>query len=215
MRPLKLNPDYAASKHLWREIPYTISTILCGTIYEVVIIHFYATGKLTNIYWNIEDHQLRTLIWIASMPFWRDGHFYFVHRAMHRWNTTTIPDVGEWLYKVAHSLHHKSKNFEPWSGISMHPIEGIMYESATLIPLFFFHHPLVIHVIKIDLTLSAVLGHDGYDFPGAGDWYHLIHHTKTNCNYGSPNAPFDVLFGSVDYGTEEEIAELKLKAEKI
>ena len=121
---------------------------------------------------------------------------------MHDWDTTTIPDVGAWLYKVAHSVHHTSRNIQPMSGISMHPIEGIMYESATLLPLLFMHHPIMINFIKIDLNYSAVLGHDGHEYPGHGDWMHLVHHMKIKGNYGSPNAPFDWLFGTYDLGED-------------
>lgn len=42
-------------------------------------------------------------------PYWRLAHFYAVHRMMHKWNTTSVPDVGAWLYKQVHSLHHKSR----------------------------------------------------------------------------------------------------------
>ena len=71
---------------------------------------------------------------------------------MHDWNTTVIPDVGAWLYKAVHSVHHTSRNIQPMSGLSMHPIEGIMYESAVLLPLLFMHHPIMINYIKIDLN---------------------------------------------------------------
>ena len=96
----------------------------------------------------------------------------------------------------------------------MHPLEGILYESAILVPLYFTHHPFVLLVIKIDLTLRAVLGHDGYDYPGSSNWYHYLHHTKVHCNYGTTNAPFDWLFGSWDYGVEDW-KELKAEREKM
>ncbi len=43
-------------------------------------------------------------------------------------------------------------------------------------------------------------GHDGHDYPGAGGYMHTLHHMKINCNYGTANAPFDLLFGTVEYG---------------
>ena len=89
----------------------------------------------------------------------------------------------------------------------MHPIEGFIYETAAVIPCFFYHHPAIINFMKIELTLSAVLGHDGHDFPGSGDWWHQVHHLKINCNYGSKNAPFDYLFGSNDTTGKEEVEE--------
>ena len=113
-----------------------------------------------------------------------------------------IPDVGAWLYRVAHSVHHTSRNIQPMSGISMHPIEGIIYLSATLLPLMFIHHPFLILFVKIDRCWGATFSHDGHDFPGFGDWFHSLHHIKVQGNYGTANAPFDWLFGTVDYGDE-------------
>lgn len=84
----------------------------------------------------------------------------------------------------------------------MHPIEGFLYHSANLIPIMFTHHPIIINVCKIDLNYAAILGHDGYEYPGHGDWFHTVHHMKIRGNYGSMNAPFDWLFGTVDYGDD-------------
>ena len=60
------------------------------------------------------------------------------------------------------SLHHKSYNPGPWSGLSMHPIEHLMYYScAWLLPLFFTIHPVsashtasVAPIAAVALTLS-------------------------------------------------------------
>lgn len=204
IRPLKFNKDYQDRKHIQREMIYCVSTTLCGTFWEAVIMYMYAVGYVNT--WTL-DYKTNYGFWalVVLNSVWRDGHFYFVHRAMHDWDTEYIPDVGKWLYRVAHSLHHKSKNIQPWSGISMHPIEGIMYESATLIPLLFQHHPIIHNIVKIDLCWAAALGHDGHEFPAAGDWFHNIHHQMVKGNYGSPNAPFDLLFGTVDYGENMDL----------
>ena len=46
---------------------------------------------------------------------------------MHAWRIPGVPDVGLFLYKHVHSLHHKSKNPVAFSGISMHPVESALY----------------------------------------------------------------------------------------
>ena len=84
----------------------------------------------------------------------------------------------------------------------MHPIEGIIYESAMLLVLPFTHHPVMFNYIKIDLQYAALLSHDGHEYPGMGDWYHTSHHMKIKGNYGSPNAPFDWVFGTVELGED-------------
>lgn len=78
---------------------------------------------------------LYSVFHMLLVGYWRDGHFYWVHRVMHPWNVQ--PDGGKWLYRVAHSLHHKSYNTGPFSGLSMHPIEHLFYYSCTLLPLVF------------------------------------------------------------------------------
>jgi sterol desaturase/sphingolipid hydroxylase (fatty acid hydroxylase superfamily) len=75
---------------------------------------------------------------------------------MHKWNTRSLPDVGAWLYKHVHSLHHKSRNPTAWSGVSMHPVESFMYYTAMLVPVAFGAHPLVALYTKVDLTLGAL-----------------------------------------------------------
>jgi len=84
----------------------------------------------------------------------------------------------------------------------MHPLEGFIYMSAMALPMFITHHPIMHNFVKIDLTYAAILGHDGHEYPGGGDWFHTIHHMKTKGNYGSATCPFDWLFGTVDYGDD-------------
>lgn len=207
LRPLKFNKDYQHPKHLDREIFYSFSTILCGTLWEVVIMWMYAAGYCNTWYMDWNQHKLSRALMIITMGIWRDGYFYWCHRFMHDWDTEYIPDFGKWMYKVAHSLHHKSRNIQPWSGISMHPIEGLIYETAVFLVLPFAHHPVMINLIKIDLNYAAILGHDGHEYPAAGDWFHTVHHMKIKGNYGSPNCPFDWLFGTVDYGEDLDVDE--------
>ena len=55
--------------------------------------------------------MLVTFLWVFLCPFWRDGHFYWVHRLIHPWNTEWVPDLGYYLFEYAHYLHHQSMNF--------------------------------------------------------------------------------------------------------
>lgn len=84
----------------------------------------------------------------------------------------------------------------------MHPLEGVIYMSACVLPCIFMHHPILIWIVKIDLVLRAIIGHDGYSFPGSGDWTHYVHHVKFDCNYGSANCGMDWLFATYDDGED-------------
>jgi sterol desaturase/sphingolipid hydroxylase (fatty acid hydroxylase superfamily) len=66
------------------------------------------------------------------IPLVRDIHFYWVHRLLH-WKP---------LYKAAHYLHHRNVNVGPWSGLSMHPIEHLLYFTGVLLHWILPSHPL-------------------------------------------------------------------------
>jgi sterol desaturase/sphingolipid hydroxylase (fatty acid hydroxylase superfamily) len=43
-------------------------------------------------------------------------------------------------------------------------------------------------------------------WPGSGDYFHLLHHAHFDCNYGSPHVPLDWLFGTFA-GSKAEVGE--------
>ena len=103
---LKFNEKDAGTEPLLREILNSISTTLMGTFFEVLAIMLYSQGYFSRRYENYMDRPWITAAWILLIPFWRDAHFYWVHRAMHPWNTKYMPDVGAFLFKYGHYLHH-------------------------------------------------------------------------------------------------------------
>ena len=111
-------------------------------------------------------------------------------RVMHPWfdirSGLMDGDVGAWLYRVAHSLHHKSHNPGPWSGLSMHPIEHFLYYSCTLTPLVWTLHPVHFLFNKFHADVSPLPGHDGYDAPtGGGSYFHYLHHGRVSSRLNS------------------------------
>ena len=193
-----------------------LSTVISSG-FEVAALHAWATGRLAISapmdapYWR----DAATLAWLLTMPYWRLAHFYSVHRFMHKWFTREsrywivrqIPDVGQWMYLSVHALHHKSKSPTAWSGVSMHPVESTLYYTAMLIPLFLGAHPIVLLYTKLDLTMAALIGHDGFGSPGGGSQPHWVHHKMINVNYGENYAPFDYFFGTFA-ATEEDAAKI-------
>lgn len=86
-------------------------------MWEVLFVHMWATGKLR--YTTDADVMTSrwtfvvTLAWLVAIPVWRGAHFYFAHRFIHI----------RALYKFVHSLHHRNGDIEPFSGMTMHPVE--------------------------------------------------------------------------------------------
>ena len=55
--------------------------------------------------------------------------------------------------------------------------------------------------------VCAWLGHGGFDFPGSGNYYHHIHHTAFDANFGTDNVPIDWLLGTFA-STEDDITHI-------
>jgi len=60
-----------------------------------------------------------------SIPIIHEFHFFCIHRLIH------VPVLNRWV----HSVHHNSVNPSPWSSLSMHPVEHLLYFSGSLIHL--------------------------------------------------------------------------------
>lgn len=159
------------------------------------ICHLMATGVLSFNY-NMADSPIKHAFWAVMLTHIREPHFYMIHRMMHPWRNPYIPDVGKFLYRHVHSLHHKSYNTTALSGTSMHPIESTMYYACSFLALPFGCHPIIPVAMIIDAGIGAWLGHGGFIFPGTGDMYHTIHHLVFDANYGTPNIPIDWMLGT-------------------
>lgn len=226
MAAFKFAEEYPDADQFWRDRFWSTSATLLGSVQEVLLMRWWSSGSFkqalfgpmqlgeAHIPWGSDnsffgsDYTATYVLWIVTMLYWRLGHFYWVHRAMHPWwdreNGLMQGDIGAVLYRYVHSMHHKSYNPTPWSGISMRPIESITYISAALIPLLFRCgcHPFIVLYTKLDLIIGAQIGHSGFDGPGKGAYFHQLHHAHFECNYGSDaGVPFDWIFGTFEDGT--------------
>mmetsp|Transcript_18737 Transcript_18737/g.41671 ORF Transcript_18737/g.41671 Transcript_18737/m.41671 type:complete len:264 (-) Transcript_18737:2367-3158(-) len=206
LAPYKFNPRYPTSRQILHDAVVTVQASVCGSVVEILICHLYAAGYVPSIV-AISDSPVVTCLWAVTITHWRIPHFWLIHRAMHPWKTDTVPDVGRFLYRHVHSLHHKSHNPTAFSGTNMHPVEASAYYSAALICLPFGVHPAVPLGCIIDCAVGAWLGHDGFQWPGSGDYFHYLHHAHFDCNYGARHVPIDLWFGTFA-GTKDEVSRL-------
>ena len=128
------------------------------------------------------------------------------------------------LYNLAHYLHHKNTNPGPWSGLSMHPIEHILYFTGVILHWFVLSHPL--HAIwhLQHAAITAPFGHTQFEktrikgntnIPGPGDYFHYLHHKYFECNYGTDEFPLDYLFGTFHDGTASSHQKMRKKKKEI
>tara|TARA_X000000950_G_scaffold189072_2_gene228554 strand:- start:1612 stop:2625 length:1014 start_codon:yes stop_codon:yes gene_type:complete len=167
------------------------------TGYEVLLLWMHANGWSPGLSFGASPVMFLLLI-LAAGP-WVAFHFYWGHRLLH-----TGP-----LYRHVHSLHHRNVNIGPWSGISMHPVEHLIYFSSLLIHLIVPSNPVLVMFHGYMLALSAIFGHTGFHdlLLGksrrmmVGHFHHQLHHRYFECNYGSVDFPLDAWFGTFHDGS--------------
>ncbi|MCA1378941.1 sterol desaturase family protein [Bradyrhizobium sp. IC4061] len=169
------------------------------TAYEVFIWWTFANGYISYV-----DFREQPVYFIAVMllvPMWHSLHFYVVHRLIH---------IGP-LYQLIHKVHHHNVNPGPWSGLSMHTFEHIVYFSGVLIHFLVPSHPLHAMFQLIYAALTPEYGHLGFDRIVIGDkksidtdsYFHHLHHKYFEVNYGTQLIPLDEWFGTAHDGSPE------------
>ena len=182
------------------------------TAYEVFGLWCYANGWGA---WGLfADHPVWFVLFAFLLPIWHEFHFYCIHRLIH------VPI----LYKWVHSVHHNSVNPSPWSSLSMHPVEHLLYWSDSLIHLVLPSHPLIfLYNLQITGT-GAVVGHIGFDKMEAGAdtavntnaYAHYLHHKHFEVNYADGATALDKLFGTWHDGSKEAQAAMEARyAQKV
>jgi sterol desaturase/sphingolipid hydroxylase (fatty acid hydroxylase superfamily) len=195
----KYDPRWPTShdpKFLFRNQTYDnifwscVSGCTIWTAYEVLYTWAAANQWVPRVEWRA--HPVYCAVWLCAIPFWREFHFYWIHRAIH-WPP---------LYKTVHYLHHKNINPGPWSGMAMHPVEHLLYFSVVLIHWIVPSHPIHFLFNSQHTALTPAAGHLGFEGPvlkgrlPAGSYFHYLHHRFFNCNYGESTLPLDRFFGT-------------------
>ena len=192
---------------VWDNMFWTCASgVTLWTAYEVFFMWSYANEQLA-FFLDWRTHPIWFVMLFFLIPFWHALHFYFTHRLLH-WKP---------LFRIAHQLHHKNDNIGPWSGLSMHPIEHVIYLSSVLIHVVVLSHPIHIFFHMLWLTLGAVTSHTGFEgFTSKGkpvfflgSFQHQLHHRFYDCNLGSPYMPWDEWLGTNHDGTEASITEIR------
>ncbi len=178
------------------------------------------TAFQVPVYWAMANGWTPVILFpenpawfLAMFPFlviWSSFQIYWIHRALH------IP----WLYRIARALHHRNVNVGPWSGISMHPVEHILFFTNFLI-----HYVVPSHHIHVLFHGYMQATHPAFSNSGfewiyvrnrecakASDFFHQLHHRYFDCSYGTVEMPWDRWFGSFHDGSLE--ATVRTRARK-
>ncbi|CAK0857045.1 unnamed protein product [Prorocentrum cordatum] len=188
-RPFNQTREYRWSK-VMHNLFYNICGLMQWTLWEAIFVYCFATGRLPYV---TDDESFGTYIGFASfvstclfVAVWRDLHFYFAHRLIHL----------KFYYRYVHSLHHRNTDIEPFAGLSMHPIEHLLYFACAGPALYMRFSPFCLMWFGIHLLISPAASHSGFEDNFQSDQYHYLHHRFFECNYGTGAVPFDKWFGT-------------------
>ena len=181
------------------------------TLYEVIYFRAIDTGLSPTFQFN--DNPIWFILFFWVILLWKGFHFYWVHRFLH-WPP---------YYRIAHSVHHRNINTGPWSGLSMHPLETLPYFSGLLIHLIVPSHPVHFLFHAYALALNPAFSHSGFDALivrdkrqlELGEFFHQLHHRYFECNYGTPEMPWDKWFSTYHNGTEEDTRSTRARKKRM
>lgn len=170
-----------------------VSAVPIWTAYEILLLWAFANELLPFV--SFATHPIWFVTWFLIIPFWREAHFFVIHRILH----------FKPLYKKIHYLHHYNINPGPWSGLAMHPIEHLLYFSVVLIHVIVPSHPLHFIFNSQHTAFTPAPGHCGFEGKlfsrfFFGSYFHYLHHRLFEVNYGESTIPLDKWFGSFENG---------------
>ncbi len=208
----RAGPPFTFGVQVWDNMFWTLAFgVPIWTAYEVVLLCAYANDLLPTV--TLAENPVWVVALFLLLPVYHAVHFYGVHRLLH------VP----FLYRHVHSVHHRNVDVGPWSGLSMHPVEHILYFSAMLIFLVVPSHPVHMLYLGCWLAFGAITSHSGYHYlilrkrsrVRIGSFFHQLHHQFFNCNYGTIEMPLDRWVGSHHDGTPEGTKRIRARTARL
>jgi sterol desaturase/sphingolipid hydroxylase (fatty acid hydroxylase superfamily) len=209
--PTARNPGFTFGTQIGDNLFWTFC---CGlpvwTAWECLTLWAYANGWIAGL--DIAAHPIWFFGLWFMVPLLHELHFYWIHRLIH-WPP---------IYSRVHKVHHRNVNPGPWSGLSMHPVEHLIYFSGFLFywilpahTLHFMHHSMMV-------GLAPAQGHTGfYRVVTRSErtlhlpyYAHYLHHRLFEVNYADGTIPLDKWFGSFHDGSrkaDEALRERRLR----
>jgi sterol desaturase/sphingolipid hydroxylase (fatty acid hydroxylase superfamily) len=205
-------PSEQKSKVFWFErqnVDNILRTFLSGvvlwTAVEVVVLWAFANGYAPWL--SFAEHPVYLAALALVVPIIHEFHFFCIHRLIHT----------PFLYKWVHSVHHNSVNPSPWSSLSMHPVEHLLYFSTAFYHLLIPSNPILALYQLHYASFGAIPGHVGFDKIEVGSeglvdshaYAHYLHHKYFEVNYGDALIPLDKWFGTWHDGSLEGDARMQ------
>ncbi len=184
-----LRPDQQRQAMLLSTANLVVGGLISGTL-----IYALQHGLNTPIYFEVAEYGWAyTLVSTAALFVIVDALAYYAHRALH----------AKIVFRHFHRWHHRYVATSPFVVTAMHPVEFLVFQAVTFLPLFIlpFHYVSIIVVLVYVLTLNIV-DHSGVRLVSRIPWqgpsmYHDDHHVYFHCNFGQHLMLWDRLHGTL------------------
>ena len=192
----KVQPERFPSPKMQRTaiLSGTRNMILSGVLTGVLVYDVVNDGVKTAIYTDVSEYGwLYTLGMTVVLFMMMDWIAYWVHRALHI----------KFLFKHVHRFHHRFVAPSPWTAIALHPVELLVLQAASFLPLFFIpFHAVSIAGVLLYILIFNIIDHSGVKLVSALPWqppsaYHDDHHHYFHVNYGQHLMIWDRLYGTL------------------
>jgi lathosterol oxidase len=189
----------ADARQIRHEVKHTFTTLVIGTINAIAITLLYQTGLTALSADGARFGWPEIVLSFVGLIIFNDTWFYWWHRFLHR----------RGIFKLAHVVHHKSVDVNPFTSYSFHAFEAFILGAWT-IPVFMFvpiYLPVLV-ALQIVGLVNNIVAHLGYEFMPrwfnrvppfrwlTTSTYHNMHHTKFNGNYALFFRFWDRLLGT-------------------
>ena len=198
-------------RFIWHEVRYSVLSFILLTFF-INLDTFLLKQNFTKGYGDINQYGIGYFVFsIAALLLIYDLYFYVVHRLLHHKN----------LYKLIHSLHHRSPTITPFGAFSISFWEGFF--EFIFLPTIIFLMPLHSLALVIFLTIYIIFNayiHSGFEILPRfwvktpfkflnSAFHHDFHHSKLKCNFGLFTNIWDRLFGTQMENYEAEFLKIK------
>jgi Delta7-sterol 5-desaturase len=185
-----LRPDQQRQAMLLSTLNLAIGGVISGTFIWALT----QKGLRTPIYFDVGERGWAYFVGSTLLLFVLvDGLAYYAHRALH----------AKAVFRYVHRWHHRYIATTPFVTTAMHPVEFLVFQAVTFLPLFVipFHYVSVIAVFVYILVFNIV-DHSGVKLRSIWPWqastlYHDDHHAHFHCNFGQHLQLWDRLHGTL------------------
>jgi lathosterol oxidase len=184
-----LRPEQQRQAMALSTMNLTIGGVASGSLIYAVL-----NGHATALYFDVARYGWAYALGSTVLLFVLvDALAYYAHRALH----------ARMLFRHVHRWHHRYVATSPFVVTAMHPVEFLVFQGVTFLPLFVipFHYASAI-VVFVYILVFNIIDHSGVRLRSSLPWqgpsmFHDDHHAHFHCNFGQCFALWDRLHGTL------------------